>query len=224
MHISIATVWRLLIVAALPCGSCSTNSAPNANMSKRDEITVTGTASTDISLKVITRWQTTSSASGCQRNVGFGVSAPIEIRVAVNPPFFSNSHLKWRVFRDEFIPGQCGWMMKSIEVFADPAGYPLKIDRVSNIPNRISYVPSPSEPRPEESWADNSDAGKPVHIYCNFSGLRKIDAQKTGSLELSENPCAQGWEEHHGTDLGKKEHILLPTQHNVSFAVEHYQR
>lgn len=193
-------------------------------MSKRDEITVTGTASTDMSLKVISRWQTTSSASGCQRNVGLGVSAPIEISVVVNPFTIFNSHPKWHVFRDEFIPGRCGWMMKSIEVFADPSGYPLKIDRVSNIPNRISYVLSPSEPRPKESWATNSDTGKPVHLYCDFAVIRKLDAQKTGSLSLSDNPCAQGWEEYHGTDLGKKEHILLPTQHNVSFVISHYQR
>ena len=224
LHISIATVWRLLIVAVLPCGSCSASSAPHANMSKRDEITVTGTASTDISMKIVSRWQATSSASGCQRNVGLGVSAPIEISVAVNPPTISNLHRKWHVFRDEFTPGRCGWMMKSIEVFADPLGYPLKIDRVSNLPNRISYVPSPSESRPEESWANNSDVGKPVHLYCDFTALRKLDAQKTGSLTLSDNPCAKGWEKYHGTDLGKKEHILLPTQHNVSFAIAHYQR
>ena len=179
------TVWRLLIAAALPCGSCSANSAPNANTSKRDIINVSGVASIDISLKLFSRWQTTSSASGCRTTIGLGVSAPLESISFAKLTNNSSSHPNWDIFRDAFVPGRCGWMMKSIEVFTDPSDSPLKINRSSNIPNRIAYVLSPSELSLKESWANNSDANKPVHLYCDFASLRKLDTQKAGSLTLA---------------------------------------
>lgn len=213
-----------LSILAMMCSGCSPVPAHlDANPKPEDKIEVYGIVPDNVSTKLYVQWETTTADWGCQELYALGDRRPATMKAPVETePQDSGAQRHWTVWRDGFLAGHCGWRMKGIEVFADLTSSGLPADRKSNISNRIAYVLLNNEPHDNYSWAMNDDASKPVYLYCKFSILRKPDG--TTGINISSNPCGFGWEEHHGTDYGKKENILRPDQHRAEFVITNMEQ
>jgi len=193
---------------------------PHANAAKGDAVYVRAKVPSDITVKLSANWQTTSHQWGCERYNWPGPALPLEKSVPVEQ---ISQTPQWVVWRDAFAPGRCGWMLKSIEVYADNPRSGLNPDRETNIPNRVAYVLSPDDTYEPYSWAMNEDARKPVRLFCNFSQLHELDRRPNAVDVLGVNPCTLGWSKFQGTDAGKREHILTRSQHNIGFTIDNYR-
>lgn len=184
------------------------------NAHPSDGVKIFGRVPPNVDVVVKGVWRTSSKAIGCTHTIFLAGTfqkrgeAPIQLES-------SSENLKtWTAWRDYFISGRCGWRLDEIYVYADHRDSGMPTERSSNLPNRIAYVCRDGDKCIDvNTWAENADNSKPVNLYCEFWRLRNL-SDRNGGL----NPCVMP-ERFRGTDSGKFEHLLRPSQKEILFRI-----
>jgi len=189
------------------------------NFRAGDKLTIVGDAPASIPLRDLTvTWQATVRGPHCEREItppalvakGFGIGPVLRsFTVRIPAKRDLDGKYRWTIFRDAFVPGECGWTWQEIGFEFDR--HPLRVSEFMDPRFALNCaVLGPCQPN---NWSSNDDASKPVFHYCKFS---YEPTPRPGVFE-SWNPCIGAFKEHFQTDQGKSEHVLLPSQHEIHF-------